>query len=75
MSRMRPACFLGGNRVVASIEINAPAEGIVRSRPKPTGPTCRMSVANTGSMAMAPPKKTANRSRAIEDSSTWWCAT
>ena len=64
--RVRPACRLGGRRVAISITPRAPSEGAVRIRPSPTGPTWRMSEAKIGRSAMAPPKKTANRSSAIE---------
>ena len=73
--KMGPARRLGGMRAVASMASRAPTEGAVRSRPRPMGPTPRMSLAKTGSRAMAPPKKTAKRSRAIEASSTWWLTT
>ena len=64
--RVRPACRLGGHRVAISITPRAPSDGAVRNSPSPTGPTWRMSEAKIGSSAMAPPKKTANRSSAIE---------
>ncbi len=35
------------------------------SQPSPPGPTCRMSLAYTGSNAVAPPSSTANRSSVI----------
>ena len=66
MSSVRPAWRLGGRRVAMSITPSAPIDGAVRRMPSPTGPTCRMSIAKTGSSAMAPPKKTANRSSAID---------
>lgn len=43
----------------------APTAGAERSRPRPQGPVSRMSLANTGSRAVAPPRSTANRSREI----------
>ena len=65
---VRPACRLGGQRVAAIITSSAPSDGAVRSRPSPAAPTWRMSLAKTGSRAIAPPKKTANRSSAIDPS-------
>ncbi len=38
-------------------------DGAARSQPKPIGPTCRIWSAYTGSSAVAPPRRTANRSR------------
>ena len=66
MSSVAPAWRLGGRRVAMSMTASAPTDGAVRSTPRPTGPTWRMSVAKIGSRAIAPPKKTANRSSAIE---------
>ncbi len=43
----------------------APTAGAERSRPRPQGPVSRMSLANTGSRAVAPPRSTANRSSEI----------
>ena len=48
----------------------APIAGAVRSRPSPSGPVARMSLANTGSIAVAPPNSTANRSSEIAPSTT-----
>ena len=51
---------------------SAPTAGAARSRPRPHGPTCRMSLANIGSSAVAPPSSTANRSSEIAPSITGW---
>ena len=64
--RIGPAWRLGGRRVATSITSRAPIEGAVRRTPRPAGPTCRMSTAKIGRSAIAPPKKTAKRSSAIE---------
>ena len=44
---------------------SAPTAGAERNRPRPQAPVSRMSLANTGSNAVAPPSSTANRSREI----------
>ena len=66
MRNVRPACRLGGQRVATSMTRSAPSDGAVRSTPRPAAPTWRTSVAKTGRSAMAPPKKTAKRSSAID---------
>ena len=45
--------------------MSAPISAEASSRPYPHAPTFRMSLANTGSSAAAPPKMTANRSSVI----------
>ena len=59
---VRPTRRASGQRVSTTDVSNAPAAGAARSRPSPHGPTCRMSLANIGSSAVAPPSKTANKS-------------
>ena len=46
----------------------APMPGDVRNQPRPAGPTCSTSAANTGNNAVAPPNSTANRSSEIAPS-------
>ena len=49
--------------------------GPERSRPKPCGPTCRMSRAKTGNSAVAPPRSTAKRSRLMAPKTIFWFQT
>ncbi len=65
-----PARRVIGQRVSASDIASAPIAGAARSRPRPQGPTCSMSLANIGSSAVAPPSSTANRSSEIAPSTT-----
>ena len=71
ISNAMPALRCGKKRPASSAAASAPAALADRSRPNPTAPTCSTSVANTGSSAVAPPKKTANRSSAMEPSRIW----
>ena len=59
-----------GRVAKVSAIIAAPTAGALRNRPRPIGPTCRMSRANTGSSAVAPPSSTANRSSEIAPKTT-----
>ncbi|MCY1447350.1 hypothetical protein D9M71_639660 [compost metagenome] len=61
----RPTLRSTANRARNSDISSAPTAGAERSRPSPHGPVSRMSLANTGSSAVAPPNSTANRSREI----------
>ena len=67
-NKFRPARAMGGWRVATSIMSKAPAEGAAFNNPKPLAPTCKMSLANIGKSAMAPPKSTAKRSSAMAPS-------
>ena len=62
LSRMTPARWVIGRRATMIAVRSAPTAGALRSRPSPAGPTKRMSRAYTGSSAVAPPNRTANRS-------------
>ncbi|MNP48988.1 hypothetical protein D3C76_1431440 [compost metagenome] len=59
----RPTLRSTANRARNSDISSAPTAGADRNRPSPQGPVNRMSLANTGSNAVAPPSRTANRSR------------
>ncbi|MNC32556.1 hypothetical protein D3C75_809180 [compost metagenome] len=59
---VRPTLRWNGKRASQSDISNAPTAGAERNRPRPIGPVSRMSLANTGSNAVAPPNNTANRS-------------
>ena len=61
-----PILRLSGRCASNSAIAPAPIAGAVRSRPSPHGPVLRISLANTGSSATAPPSSTANRSREID---------
>ena len=52
-----------------------PAKGAARMMPNPSGPTLKISLAKTGSMATAPPKSTANISSDNAPSITWFLKT
>ena len=62
MSKLRPVCAKGGQRVSAILVITAPTAGAARSSPNPDGPVCSISAANTGNSAIAPPNSTENKS-------------
>ena len=49
---------------------SAPTAGALRSTPRPSGPVWRICFAKSGSSAIAPPKRTANRSSEIAPSMT-----
>ena len=49
-----------------SEDSKAPTMGDAAKQLKPIGPVCKTFIANNGSMAIAPPNRTANRSNAIE---------
>ena len=56
-------CFcVTGNNVIKMIISIAPISVAALSHPKPIGPTFNISLANTGTIATAPPKRTANKS-------------
>ncbi|MNO81969.1 hypothetical protein D3C76_732280 [compost metagenome] len=59
---IRPTLRSMGKRASQNDISSAPTAGAERSRPRPQGPVSRMSRANTGSSAVAPPSSTANRS-------------
>src|SRR5471032_575114 len=65
ISKFRQGLPMGENRAIASIVKTAPSDEVARITPKPCDPTFRMSFANTGKSATAPPKNTENRSRLI----------
>ena len=46
-----------------TIVITAPIDGAALNIPKPSAPTCKMSSAKMGNIAMTPPKRTEKRSR------------
>ncbi|MNR16249.1 hypothetical protein D3C85_1328380 [compost metagenome] len=50
---------------MASIVKIAPLDAAARIKPRPSEPTFKISLANTGSKATAPPKNTENKSKAI----------
>ena len=60
--RFRPARFIGGRWATINAITTAPTAGAARIQPKPTEPTCKMSVAKMGSSDVAPPSRTAKRS-------------
>src|SRR5207237_2569885 len=70
-NKFKPACLTGGRHAAQSITANDPAYVAAFSSPTSAGPLCRMSAANTGIIATAPPNSTANRSSAIDPTSTW----
>ncbi len=57
-----PARSVIGRTVSQAAVTAAPTPGAARSRPRPSGPTCRISLAYAGRSAVAPPKRTAKRS-------------
>ena len=61
-SKVRPTRRCSGQRASMTEVSKAPTAGAPRSKPSPQGPTCRISLANIGSSAVAPPSSTANRS-------------
>ena len=67
---VRPTRRRRGQRVSSADMTRAPTAGALRSRPSPSGPSWRMSRANMGSRAVAPPSNTANRSSDTAPSST-----
>lgn len=60
-----PARFIGGRCARMNAMANAPMAGAARSQPSPSAPVWRMSLANIGSSAVAPPRNTANKSSVI----------
>ncbi len=67
-----PACLRIGRAASTRATMVAPMAGELRNWPKPRAPTCRMSLANTGSRAVAPPSSTATRSSEIEPNTIFW---
>ncbi|MNH05410.1 hypothetical protein D3C79_647330 [compost metagenome] len=59
----RPTLRSTGKRASHSDINNAPTAGAERNNPRPQGPVSKMSLANTGNSAVAPPSSTANKSR------------
>ncbi len=47
-----------------------PIAGLAFKKPRPSGPTIKISLAKMGSNATAPPKRTANKSREIAPKKT-----
>ena len=66
----RPTLRSTGNLASHSDISKAPMAGAERNMPRPQGPVSRMSLANTGSSAVAPPSSTANRSREMAPSTS-----
>ena len=64
----RPTLRSTGQRVSTADISSAPTAGAARSNPRPVGPTCRISFANIGNSAVAPPSSTANKSSEIAPS-------
>src|ERR1035437_9136666 len=64
-SMIAPACRLNGRCASTIAMITAPVPGAPRRIPNPVAPTPRMSFANTGISATAPPSSTANMSSEI----------
>ncbi len=67
-SILGPTLFSSGRHAIQPATTAAPSAGAPRMMPRPSGPTARMSRANTGSMAVAPPSSTANRSSVMQPS-------
>src|ERR1035437_2451485 len=67
-SMIAPACRLNGRCASTIAMITAPVPGAPRRIPNPVAPTPRMSFANTGISATAPPSSTANMSSEIAPS-------
>src|ERR1700679_3510517 len=65
ISKLRKGLHIGENLAIASIVNTAPRDDVAFIIPNPSFPTFKMSIANTGSSATAPPKNTENRSRLI----------
>jgi len=65
-----PTWRCSGQRVSTSDIVSAPTAGEARSRPRPQASVCRMSRANMGSSAEAPPSSMAKRSSVVAPSST-----
>ena len=64
LKRVRPVRRNGGSHAIAALMTTAPMAGAAReSNPSPEAPMCRISSANTGSSAVAPPNSTEKRSR------------
>ena len=64
-----------GQRVSSADMRTAPTAGAARNRPRPQGPTIKMSLANRGSKAVAPPSSTANKSSDTAPSKALRCQT
>ena len=54
---------------------SAPMAGAARNKPRPQGPTIKISLANMGSKAVAPPNSTANKSSEMAPSKSLLCHT
>src|SRR6185503_181591 len=65
ISRLRQGFPIGENRAIAIIVKTAPSDDVARIMPRPCEPTFKISLANTGNKATAPPKNTENKSRLI----------
>jgi hypothetical protein len=66
-SNLSPVFVSGGFIDNANRKVAAPNDGAALSQPNSRLPTCRISLANTGNNATAPPNNTAKRSRHIAD--------
>jgi len=67
-SILTPTSCLSGRKEKKIATRVAPSAGAARRWPRPVAPTWRMSRAKTGSIAVAPPSRTANRSSEIAPS-------
>ena len=63
MKSCRPTWFSSGNLERKKVIAKAPRAGADCSSPNPVGPTRSMSFAKIGSIAVAPPSSTANKSK------------
>ena len=62
-SKVFPCFCCNGNKVSKIIMQIEPISDAAFKKPKPSGPTFKISLAKTGTIATAPPKRTANRSK------------
>ena len=66
-----PWFFCNGAKVSNTTMKMEPMSEAAFSQPKPSGPTLRISLAYTGTIATAPPNNTANRSRVMAPSTSF----
>ena len=71
-NKRRPTWRFSGHWVRKTAMATAPIPGPLRKMPRPSGPTCRMSLAKTGSRAAAPLNNTAKRSREMAPRRILW---
>ena len=74
-SNARPARSIGGRCARSTPISTAPSAGAARRTPNPCGPTCRISEANTGNSASAPPRNTEKRSSDMAPRMSGWLQT